>query len=515
MKLAFLLLLAAGCNASSPSSAPSAAAAPDSGGGSPTPVGDDAGIASDDASPDGASQNDSSSGDPKFDAWAAVFDQERTSMNIPGCSVAVLDAGRIAYSRGFGTKGPGSTEPVDARTLYRIGSNTKALTAVALLRLVDEGKVSLDGRVTDYVAGLAITGTEIGSVTLRDLLTHQSGLSDDFVADASHDDSGLLAYFTGSQVTQDEYFMDPPGSFYDYSNPNFNLAGLVAEQVSGVSYRQMMHDRVLAPLGMTRTFFLPSEAIADGDVSEGLTDGSYQVPAGRVAVDAYDNAWSRPAGYAFSNVLDYARFLQFLYAGNTGVLSDGLRTAMQAPQVDTLDYGDVERYGFGVGNDVGFYLGNGYYATTLLSHGGLIPGYEANYFLLPAAGWGIIAFCNSDASFPDTSFAEALQDLAPLPSPSAPPDVAPIPSTFAAMAGAYYDPYTVGHVSIAATSAGLTISMPDVDAAGVTYDHALAPTTRDGFDFTFDGADTEVTFMKDSSGTYVWMRTRGFVAKRS
>jgi hypothetical protein len=250
-------------------------------------------------------------------------------------------------------------------------------------------------------------------------------------------------------------------------------------------------------------------------VSEGLTDGSWQVPAGRVAVDAYDNAWSRPAGYAFSSVLDYARFLAFLHVGNTSVLSDALRVAMPAPQIDTLEYGDVERYGFGVSNDRGFYLGNDYYATTLVTHGGLIPGYQSNYFLLPAEGWGIVVFCNSDAGFPDTSFAEALQDFAPLPLPGAPPDVAPDSSTYASIAGAYYDPYTVGHVSIAATSTGLTISMPDVDAAGVTYDRTLAPTTRDNFDFTFDGADTEVTFIKDGSGGYAWLRTRGFVAKRS
>ena len=509
--LAVVTACASGCSPAPPSAAPGSH---ESGGG-PPPSGDDDAGAGDAGGDDAASDAPPSTTDPKITAWAAVFDKERASKKIPGCSVAILEKGRVTFSRGFGTKGPASNDPADDRTLYRIGSNTKALTAVALLRLVDDGKVDVDGKLTDYVAGISIADAQLGSVTLRDLLTHQTGLADVLDIDSTHDDSGLLSYFTGSQVAQNEYFMDPPGTFYNYSNPNFMLAGLVAEQVGGLSYRQTMHDRVFAPLGMTRTFFLPSEALADGDVSEGVTDGSYGVPAGRVRVDAYDNAWGRPAGYAFSSVLDYARFLQFLYAGDTGVLSDAQRKAMQGPEVVTLEDADLARYGFGIEDDRGFYLGNAFYATTLVTHGGLIPGYLSNYYLLPASGWGIVAFCNSDANFPDDAFAGALQSLAPLPAPSAPPNDAPDPSTYASIAGAYYDANSVGHVSIAASANGLTISMPDMDAQGVAYDKTLTPTVLDNFVFKFDGADTAITFIKDGSGAYVWLRTRGFVAKRS
>jgi CubicO group peptidase (beta-lactamase class C family) len=453
--------------------------------------------------------------DPKYTAWAGAFDAERASLGIPGCSVAVLEKGQVAFSRGFGTKGLGSSDPVDDRTLYRIGSNTKALTALAVLRLVDDGKVNLDAAVTTYIPNLAIGGTYLASLTIRDLLTHQSGLSDDGVFDTAPDDSALLTYFTSSQVSQTEYFMDPPGTFYNYSNSNFMLAGLVAEQVGGVHYRQAMHDRVFAPLGMTRTFFLPSEAIADGDVSAGVTDGSYGNPAGPVKVDAYDNAYSRPAGFAFASVLDYARFLGFLYAGNTSVLSSTQHAAMQGRQVDTREAGDIASYGFGIENDSGFYLGSDYYTTTLITHGGLIPGYESNYFLLPASGWGIVVFCNSDVHFPDSSFAQSLRDLAPLPAPSTPPtNVNPDPSTYPQIAGSFYDPNYAGHVSIAATASGLSIAMPDMDAANIPYDKTLTPAWIDDFTFKFYGLDTEVTFLKDASGAYTWMRSRGFVAKR-
>jgi CubicO group peptidase (beta-lactamase class C family) len=473
----------------------------------PGPLGDGGGDAGTGASEAGT--------DPKYTAWASAFDAERVSLGIPGCSVAVLEKGQVVFSRGFGTKGQGSSDPVDDRTLYRIGSNTKALTALAVLRLVDDGKIDLGAKVTTYVPNLAIPGTDLGSLTIRDLLTHQSGLSDDGVFNMAPDDSTLLTYFTTSQVAQTEYFMDPPGTFYNYSNSNFMLAGLVAEQVGGLPYRQAMHDRVFAPLGMTRTFFLPSDALADGDVSAGVTDGSYGIAAGPVAVDAYDNAYSRPAGFAFASVLDYARLLGFLYAGNPSVLSSAQHAAMQGRQVDMREAGDIASYGFGIENDSGFYLGSGYYATTLITHGGLIPGYQSNYFLLPASGWGIVVFCNSDVHFPVTSFAQSLQDLAPLPAASAPPtNVDPDPSTYPQIAGSFYDPNYAGHVSITATGSGLAIAMPDMDAANVPYDKTLTPAYVDDFAFKFNGADTEVTFLKDASGAFTWMRTRGFVAKR-
>ena len=135
--------------------------------------------------------------------------------------------------------------------------------------------------------------------------------------------------------------MDPPGTFYNYANPNFDLAGLALERAGGVSYRQAVADRVLSPLGMTRTFFLPSEVIADGDFSDGASTTATGDPWD-VKPDSYDNAWLRPAGYAFSSVLDYAKFIQFLYAGNASVLVGQLcARRCRPPQVNMLDIGGV------------------------------------------------------------------------------------------------------------------------------------------------------------------------------
>ena len=229
---------------------------------------------------------------------------------------------------------------------------TKALTATALLGLVQSGAVSLDATLISVVPDVAITGGQrprrvddpaapvapVGSLRLG-------------VIDGPTDDGALSQFLTSPSFAANEYFMDPPGTFYNYANPNFSLAGLALERAGGVSYRQAVADRVLSPLGMTRTFFLPSEVIADGDFSDGASTTSTGDPWD-VKPDAYDNAWFRPAGYAFSSVLDYANSCSSSTPGMRRSSRTLERDTMQTPQVNMLDIGgveaDIESYGLGL-----------------------------------------------------------------------------------------------------------------------------------------------------------------------
>ena len=298
---------------------------------------------------DAEAEADASLDDPpipqKYQAFADAFDAERQSMGAPGAAVAILENGQLTFFHGFGTRSATDPAPIRARSLFRIGSMTKALTATAFLNLVEQGKASLDATLVSLVPDVAIDSPYLASVTMRELLTHDTGLYDYIVVATSGDDSLLSSYLTSKAFADNEYFVEPPGTFWNYANPNFYLVGLALERAGGAYYRDAVEQRVLAPLGMTRTFFLPSEAIADGDYADGVSTGA-DGGVESVAPDAYDNAWARPAGYAFSSVLDYAKLVQFLYAGNTAVLSDADRAAMQSAQIDTRDFGDLEGYGF-------------------------------------------------------------------------------------------------------------------------------------------------------------------------
>src|SRR5215472_14476456 len=106
-----------------------------------------------------------------YQAFADAFDAERIKFGAPGAAVALLENGRVTFAHGFGNKGPNSTERVRARTLFRIGSMTKALTSTALLKLVQNGKADLSQPLLAYVPDVAIDGPELTSLTLHDLVS--------------------------------------------------------------------------------------------------------------------------------------------------------------------------------------------------------------------------------------------------------------------------------------------------------------------------------------------------------
>lgn len=484
----------------------------------------DAGGVAHDAAPQPDARADADAGlddppiDPRYQAFAAAFDQERRKLGAPGAAVALLEQGHLTFFHGFGTKLPSAGDPVRARTLFRIGSMTKSLTATALSTLVQEGKVNLDATLTSVVPDVGLrAGPELSALTIRELLTHESGLADYAVADASHDDSALSSFLTSATFRNTEYFMDPPGAFWNYSNPNYYLAGLVVERAGGALYRQAMSARVFAPLGMTRTFFLPSEVLADGDFADGKSLDASGKPWD-VRPDSYDNAWGRPAGYAFTSVLDYARFVQFLLQGGPSVLADPQRQAMETAQVSTQELGDVLGYGFGLEVDRGLFLGTSWYATPLVSHGGAIPGFATEFLCLPETGFGLVAFASADGAYFSDSVALALQSFGGLPAPSgSAPSTASDPATYPAIAGSYDDANDVGVITVAATTtpqAGLTIAIPSFDSTGVTYGKTLTPTGPNDFSFDIQGQPEDVTFIPDGKGGYAWLRTRDFVGKR-
>ena len=175
-------------------------------------------------------------GDPsipaKYAPFATAFDQERQQLGVSGASVALIENGEVTFAHGFGTKGPNSHEPVDANTLFRIGSMTKALTATALLGLVDSGTLSSGRDADERRAGR------------RDRRSRQSRVADAppavvatvgalrlFRPRALRRTTPRLSQFlTSPSYAANEYFMDPPGTFYNYANPNFDLAGLALER---------------------------------------------------------------------------------------------------------------------------------------------------------------------------------------------------------------------------------------------------------------------------------------------
>jgi CubicO group peptidase (beta-lactamase class C family) len=459
----------------------------------------------------------------RFAPLAAAVEAERLASGAPGVAIAVIEKGRVTFARGFGSKDPTRADPVRATTLFRIGSNTKMLTAIALLQQVAEHRVNLDAPIVRYLPAfhLALTPVPIATITARQLLTHASGLHDYLEIDApanERSDAALAGFLTG-RYGDIGYVQSPPGAFYAYANPGYMLAGLLAETVSHTPYRRLMHDRVLAPLGMTRTFFLGSQVIADGDFANGKTCAATDADCASgnigplVRPDSYDNPWARPAGYAWSSVLDMAKVAAFLVHGNATVLRRDLARAMTSPEVSMPESAGLTSYGFGVVTAPGITLAlpgrpAAYYPLKLLTHDGALAGYSANLSCLPERDFCFISLASGDGAFFTGSLVTAIATLVDLPAPVTPPDVSPKPQRFPAYAGTYLDPFVLGRIDVTNGAGGLSALVPAIDP---TTPFMLTPTRVDNF-VADDGTPT--TFIADAHGIFTYLYSRPFVAVR-
>ncbi|MEX2110590.1 MAG: serine hydrolase domain-containing protein [Gemmatimonadaceae bacterium] len=301
------------------------------------------------------------SGRAANDAVAATqarhfIDSLRRTQSIPGMAATVFRGDREIWSEGFGLADVDGRIPATPVTLFRVGSVTKLLTAVSLMRLVDRGVVQLDAPVNTYLDGLP---THWSGVTLRQLAGHTAGVRHyrgaEFFSRAEYP---TLRAALGIFV--DDSLLFPAGTRYGYSSYGYNLIGAVLEAVTSQPFPRTLKQLVLDPLRLSKT--LPDSA------GKSIPDRStlYRVTSSGVSATPADNLSSRwPSGGYLSTTRDLARFGSA--AHRPGLLSDSARRIMVAPQ--RLPSGDSTRVGIGwrVGTDA---AGRRYYHHGGTSNGG-------------------------------------------------------------------------------------------------------------------------------------------------
>ena len=463
--------------------------------------------------------------DRRYQPTVNAIVQEMKDLDIPGAAVAIVEGDETTFAAGIGSKHPYHNDPVQPTTLFRIGSVTKTLTAIGLLQVIEQGFVDLNAPITDYLPdfSFAYDANWAPSITIRNLLTHTSAICDYVELDAPgfKDDDALSTYFNGSYgESLYAYLLAPPGRMFNYTNTGYALAGLVTESVSGTYYRHYIRENVLAPLGMTRTFFLPEEVMADGDFAYGSTLHWETGEPFVVEPNSYDNGWGRPAGWAFSNVLDLTEIVKFLRTGQPDVLTDEWRIAMQEPQVDWEMFLDLIHYGYGLMvEEAGFFhpTESYFYRLRIVSHGGDVLGFSADLYYVPDLDFGFVALTNAYVSHLDKSFKTALTTLCEMPAPSSVPDLSMTSDDYANYAGHYYDPFAVGDIFVEVNNGQLTVEIPMFDDIGQAYSNTLIPNTPNNFVLVlygareFDVLPLPVTFILDGDGVSEYFRNRSFV----
>ncbi|HTH55613.1 MAG TPA: serine hydrolase [Cyclobacteriaceae bacterium] len=330
----------------------------------------------------------------------AIDDLTERSMKafeVPGIAVAVVKDGKVIHSKGYGVRSLKTMEKVDENTLFGIASNSKAFTAATLGILVDEGKIKWDDKVRDYIPEFKLYSPFVTEeFTIRDLLTHRSGLglgAGDlmFFPDSSD--------FTLKDVIYNLRFLKSVSSFrtkYDYDNNLYIIAGEVVARVTGKSWDEFVEQRIIQPLGMTKTA-ASFDRLKD---KSNVIDGHAAVE-GKVKVIARSTVKvAHAAGGLNSNIADLSKWvLLHLNHGKYGenlskhLFSDDVHEEMWTPQtiIPVRNPGPYNVHFAGYG--LGFFL-NDAKGYKQVSHTGGLEGMVTQITMIPELSLGIIVLTN-------------------------------------------------------------------------------------------------------------------------
>lgn len=309
-------------------------------------------------------------------------------IHAAGFSVAVVRHGRPVLAKGYGYADLAERVPASANTIYRLASITKQFTAAAILHLADEGRLSLDDQIGDYLPDYPGPGRRI---RIRDLLSHTSGLSDVAVLPILEEAGGVG--YTRDQII-DLVASQPldfePGTGHSYSNVGYILAGILIEQVTGTSYEDYLTNEVLRPLGLDHTSLCPDEPPPDDrwahgyEVQHGNWPRAVRLGRAPAFVDPVpiNMELVSSAGALCSTVTDLARWPGLLRS----FLDPASYREMSRPTV--LVDGTMVPYGLGLQiREFG--------SHPALSHGGVVTGFVGIVADFPEDGLTVAILVNT------------------------------------------------------------------------------------------------------------------------
>ncbi len=272
----------------------------------------------------------------------AIF-TEYTLEGSPGATVMVISDGAVIHSAGYGIANLSNSAPLQPSTPVRLGSMSKAFTAMAIVILKESGDLSYDSLVTEWVPELS----RFNGITVRHLLNHTSGLPDYYegsplgkIATASDREIPLQNAEAVSVYKGWGEPLFPPGNRFEYSNPGYEVLALIVERVSGMTFAQFLNAEIFTPLGMSTAAVrdLPSTVIPDRAIGYSLQD---KTEAWQENDDHWAN-WMLGAGGVYASLDDLYLWDQALHAwAETGDRA----TEVFAPA--RLNDGSESLYGFG------------------------------------------------------------------------------------------------------------------------------------------------------------------------
>jgi len=322
----------------------------------------------------------------RVDEYVAAQVREQ---KIPGLALAVVRDGKVIEARGFGLANVELSVPVKAETIFQTGSVGKQFAAMAVMMLVEEGKVALDDKITKYFDGAPASWN---SITVRNLLSHTSGIPEydtDALRNQDEPFINLRRDYTEQELLRkfESLPLDfAPGEKWSYSNTGYVLLGILIRKVTGEFYGDFLHDRIFKPLGMDST-----RIISEADIIPNRSSG-YRLEKGQLK----NQEWVAPSlnttadGALYTTVLDMAQWDAALY--NEKLVKKDTLDQIWTP----IRLNNGKSYPYGFGWDVTQVNGH-----RLIQHGGAWQGFTTQISRYVDDRFTVVVLTNLDSEHSD------------------------------------------------------------------------------------------------------------------
>lgn len=321
--------------------------------------------------------------------------------HVPGLAYGIVVDNQLVVASATGVIDIENNRPATTRSGFRIASMTKSFTAMAILQLRDEGKLSLGDPVFDFIpemAGASYLTADAPTIDIENLLTMTAGLPEDNPwGDRQLDEPDSMLT---DLLSAGPSFSNPPSYQYEYSNTGYALLGHIISRVAGMPYQQYIRNHILQPLGMHNTYWeydsVPDEQLAIGYRWE---DGQWKLEP-----MLHDGSFGAMGGL-ITTIEDFSKYVSFHLSAwpprsddDPGPVKRSTLREMHTPQfvrlyAEAKDTGGdpcavLSGYGYGLG------ISEDCHGIKRVSHGGALPGFGSNYTFFPEYGVGIMAFGN-------------------------------------------------------------------------------------------------------------------------
>ncbi len=330
-----------------------------------------------------------------------LIEEHARARKIPGISYGIVVDNNLVVASATGLLDISKELPATTRSAFRIASMSKSFTAMAIMKLRDEGKLSLSDPVANYIpemAGIEYLTSDSPIIDIENLMIMTAGFPEDNPwGDRQLDEPDQMLT---DLLIEGIAFSNPPSYAFEYSNTGYALLGNIISRVSGMPYQQYITENILQPLGMNHTYWeydiIPKDQLAIGyrweddqwKLEPMLHDGSYGAMGGLI-----------------TSIEDFSKYVSFHLSAwpprsdeDNGPVKRSTLREMHTPQFSNLnikatDFNEkpcATVYGYGYGLGIHYNCKG----LKLVRHGGALPGFGSNYVFYPDYGIGIMAFGN-------------------------------------------------------------------------------------------------------------------------